>query len=174
MKTMDELLEDMVKDLYNAEKQLTKALPKMAKNASTRELKNALETHLKETEEQIKKLEQVCEMLDIEPQGKVCQAMQGLIEESEEMVGEFDQGPVLDAGIIGNAQKVEHYEIAGYGTARTIADLLGHKQVSKTLEGILDQEKATDEKLNRIAKQHVNMEAKKTSDGGEGGKATMR
>jgi ferritin-like metal-binding protein YciE len=172
MNTMDELLEDMIQDLYNAEKQLTKALPKMAKKCTNDDLKKALETHLKETEGQVEKLEQVCKDLGIKPTGKVCKAMQGLIEEGEEVLSDGKPSPIMDAGIIGAAQKVEHYEIAGYGTARTIADQLGHMKAAKNLEQILEQEKAADAKLNDIAMKSVNREAMQAS--GPAGRASLK
>jgi ferritin-like metal-binding protein YciE len=156
---MSDLFEDLVKDLYNAEKQLIKALPKVAKAASSETLRNAIQTHLEETEEQARLLEGMCREIGIKPTGKVCKAMQGLIEEANELLKEGKPSPVMDAGIIGSAQKVEHYEIAGYGTAVAFAQQLGHQSAVSTLNRILQQEGDTDKKLNAIAEGEVNQRA---------------
>jgi ferritin-like metal-binding protein YciE len=131
----------------------------MAKAATTPELRQAIEAHLEETREQVRRLEQVFEEIGVPAKGKTCQAMKGLIEEGQEMIKQGMESEVLDAGIIGAAQRVEHYEIAGYGTARTMAETLGHKRAVKLLEQTLKEEKATDEKLTRIAESVVNARA---------------
>ncbi len=151
VRTFEDLFISELKDLYNAEQQLTRALPKMAKAASAPELKQALTEHLEVTREQVRRLEQVFEEIGIPAKGKTCQAMKGLIEEGQELVKEGMESEVLDAGIIGAAQRVEHYEIAGYGTVRTMAETLGHKRAVKLLEQTLKEEKAADETLTRIA-----------------------
>lgn len=159
IRTFEDLFVDELKDLYNAEQQLTRALPKMAKAASTPELKKAFESHLEETKQQVQRLEQVFEEIGTPAKGKTCQAMKGLIEEGSELLGEGMENEVLDAGLIGAAQRVEHYEIAAYGTARTMAETLGHKKAVKLLDQTLKEEKAADEKLTRIAESVVNVRA---------------
>jgi ferritin-like metal-binding protein YciE len=159
IRTFEDLFIDELKDLYNAEQQLTRALPKMAKAASTPELKKAFETHLQETREQVRRLEQVFEEIGAPAKGKTCHAMKGLIEEGKELLDEGMENEVLDAGLIGAAQRVEHYEIAAYGTARTMAETLGHKKAVKLLDQTLKEEKAADEKLTRIAASGVNARA---------------
>jgi ferritin-like metal-binding protein YciE len=159
MKSLEDLLAHELKDLYSAEKQLTKALPKMAKAATSDDLRQAFETHLEETEQQIAHLEEIFEKLDLPTRGTKCLAMEGLIEEGKEILAEDMEDMVRDAALIAAAQRVEHYEIAGYGCARTFAQQLGHEAVAQTLQEILDQEKATDEKLTEIAMQHINQEA---------------
>ena len=138
LKTLDALLVDMLKDLYSAESQLVKALPKIAKAAQAEELKNAFTAHLEETRGQVARLDTIFEQLEVSPRGKKCKAMEGLIEEGKELIEEDAEPSVKDAGLIGAAQKVEHYEIAGYGTARTIAELLGHNDIAKLLQETLD------------------------------------
>jgi ferritin-like metal-binding protein YciE len=125
VKTIDELMLDELKDLYSAEKQITKALPKMAKAAVSQDLKSAFEAHLEETQGHIERLDQIFETLGKNPRGKVCHGMQGLVEEGAEMMSELEKGPVRDAGLISAAQRVEHYEMAGYGSVREYAALLG-------------------------------------------------
>jgi ferritin-like metal-binding protein YciE len=164
MESLQDLFVDNLKDLYSAETQLTKALPKMAKAANEPALKEAFTTHLKETEGQIKRLEQILQELDESPKGKKCKAMEGLIEEGKELMEEDADPAVLDAGLIGAAQKVEHYEIAGYGTVRTYAQILGNDEAARLLQQTLDEEGATDKKLNELAMQFINAEA----EGGDG------
>lgn len=147
-----ELLVEELKDLYSAEKQLTKALPKMAKAASTPELKDAFETHLEETKVHAERIEKIMSELDESPRGKKCAAMEGLIEEGSEMMEEDATPGILDLALIGAAQKVEHYEIASYGTARALAEMAGEKQVAKLLQQTLDEEGKTDKLLTAIAK----------------------
>ncbi|HVT98702.1 MAG TPA: ferritin-like domain-containing protein [Acidobacteriaceae bacterium] len=154
-----ELLVEELKDLYSAENQLTKALPKVAKNASDPELKKAIESHLKETEGHVARLEQIFEKLEGSPRGKTCEGMKGLITEADERIKEGGEPAVLDAGLIADAQRVEHYEISAYGSARTFANLLGEKEIARLLEQTLKEEKAADEKLTSIA-ESINVEAK--------------
>jgi ferritin-like metal-binding protein YciE len=159
LKTMDDLFLDSLRDLYDAEKQITKALPKMSKAATSDELKAAFEQHLEVTKRQVQRLEQIFSQLDEKPGGKKCAAMQGLIEEGEEIIEEGEPSAILDAGLIGAAQKVEHYEMAGYGTARTFAQLLGHTEAAQLLEETLAEEKETDQQLTELAESVVNEEA---------------
>jgi ferritin-like metal-binding protein YciE len=154
-----ELLVEELKDLYSAENQLTKALPKVAKNASDPQLKKAIESHLKETEGHVQRLEQIFEQLEESPKGKTCEGMKGLIGEADERIKEGGEPAVLDAGLIADAQRVEHYEIAAYGSANNFANLLGEKQIVSLLDATLKEEKAADEKLTSIA-ESVNVEAK--------------
>jgi ferritin-like metal-binding protein YciE len=159
MKTLSDLFIHEIKDLYSAEKQLIKALPKMAKAATSEDLRQAFQSHLEETEEHIARLEQIMGQFDIPTRSAKCKAMEGLIEEGKEILEEDMDDEVRDAALICAAQRVEHYEIAGYGCARTFAELLGHNEVREILQRTLDEEKATDEKLTQIAMQHVNAEA---------------
>ena len=156
---LKELLVDELRDIYNAEGQLTKALPRMAKKASNPQLRSAFETHLRETEGQIDRLDEVFEQLGEKARGKTCHAMKGLIEEGKEMMGEDFEEDVMDAALIAAAQKVEHYEIASYGTVRAWAELLGEDQVVKLLQQTLDEEGATDKKLTMLAESSINVEA---------------
>jgi len=167
IRTFEDLFVNELKDLYNAEQQLTRALPRMAKAATTPELKKAIEEHLEVTREQVRRLEQVFEEIGAPAKGKTCQAMKGLIEEGQELVKEGMESEVLDAGIIGAAQRVEHYEIAGYGTVRTMAETLGHKRAVKLLDQTLKEEKAADEKLTRIAESIVNVRAVEAGNSSE-------
>lgn len=156
---MQELFIDELKDLYSAEKQITKALPKMAKAATSQELKQAFLSHLEETNGQIQRLEQILEKLEKSPRGKTCAGMKGVLEEGSEVLADTDKGPVRDAAMIAAAQRVEHYEMAGYGSAREFALLLGEQEIVILLDETLAEEKAADKKLTGIAKQ-VNAEAK--------------
>lgn len=153
------LFEDELKDIYWAEKALTKALPKMAKNATSPQLVEALENHLAETEEQVQRLEQVFVLIDKKAVAKKCEAMAGLIKEGEEIMKDTEKGPQRDAGIISAGQKVEHYEIASYGTLRTFAQTLGLNEAADILEEILEEEKNADNTLTEIAVSAVNVEA---------------
>ncbi len=155
MDSLDGLFEDELKDIFNAENQLTKALPKMAKKASSEALKKAFTSHLKETEGHIARLEKIGQSLGIKLTGKKCKAMQGLVEEGSEVIEEDGEPSVLDAALIGAAQRVEHYEMAAYGTVRALAEALGHDQAVKLLQQTLDEEKAADEKLTEIAEEEV-------------------
>ena len=145
------LLEDELKDLYNAEGQLVKALPKMAKAASDASLKKAFSSHLTETQGQVERLAKIGELLGIKLSGKKCKAMEGLLEEGKEILEADGPGSVIDAALIGAAQRVEHYEIAAYGTARAFAEQLGNAKVAKLLQQTLDEESAADEKLSAIS-----------------------
>lgn len=155
---LEELLVDELKDLYSAENQIIKALPKMAKAANAPELKRAFERHLEETRRQVERLDQIGDALEIKLTGKKCKGMEGLVEEGREMMGELDV-EALDAGLIGAAQKVEHYEIAAYGTARTHAEMLGYNKVARLLQQTLNEEGATDKKLTQLAESVVNVGA---------------
>jgi ferritin-like metal-binding protein YciE len=159
MDTVAELFEDELKDIYSAEKQLSKALPKMARKAVTPSLKQAFTTHLTQTQEHIARLEQVGEMLEIKLTGKTCAAMKGLVEEGKEILDEEDPGVVTDAALIGAAQRVEHYEMAAYGTVIALAKVLGHSDAMKVLQTTLGEEKETDKLLTKIAEKEVLPEA---------------
>jgi ferritin-like metal-binding protein YciE len=159
MNPLEELLQDELKDLYSAENQIIKALPRMAKAASSPELKRAFERHLEETRRQVERLDAIGEELEIKLTGKKCMGMEGLIEEGKELMGEIDDEGALDAGLIGAAQKVEHYEIAAYGTARTHAEMLGYRKIAKLLQQTLNEEGMTDKKLTQLADSLINVEA---------------
>lgn len=158
-KPLEELLVDELKDIYSAENQIVKALPKMAKAASAPELKRAFERHLEETRRQVERLEQIGQELEIKLTGKKCHGMEGLIEEGKEIMEEDLDENAIDAGLIGAAQKVEHYEIAAYGTARTHAAMLGFNKVARLLQQTLNEEGATDKKLTQLAESIINVEA---------------
>lgn len=149
--SLRQLYVDELKDLYSAETQLTKALPKMAKAASNAELRQAFEEHLRQTSEHVSRLEQIFEKLEEKATGKKCLGMDGLIKEGSETIQEDYEGAVMDAAIIGAAQRVEHYEIAGYGTVRELAELLGEDEHVSLLEQTLEEEKQADEKLTQLA-----------------------
>ena len=159
LKTLQDLFIDVLKDTYDAEHQITKALPKLAKAAHNSELKSAFENHLKQTENHIKRLETVFESQGKKATRKTCKGMQGLLEEGSEMSKEEGEPEVLDAGLIAAAQKVEHYEISAYGTLIAYANLLGMDSASKTLKQTLDEEKAADAKLTSVAESTVNIQA---------------
>jgi ferritin-like metal-binding protein YciE len=159
IKTLDDLFLHELRDLHSAEKQLLKALPKMAKAASSEKLQKALQTHLKETETHVERLEKAFEELDASSRGKKCAAMEGLIEEGSELLEEDIEAEVLDAALIGAAQRVEHYEIAGYGTAAAFAQHLGHTKTQRLLEQTLEEEKAADVKLTKLALSEINLQA---------------
>ena len=154
-----QLFEDQLKDIYWAEKALTKALPKMIKNATSEELVEALDNHLKETEGQVSRLEQVFELIQKKAAGKKCDAMEGLIKEGESIMEECEEGPMRDAGIISAGQKIEHYEIASYGTLQTFATTLGLTEAAELLELTLEEEKTADETLTEVAVSVVNVKA---------------
>ncbi|RFS17887.1 ferritin-like domain-containing protein [Emticicia sp. C21] len=157
---LKELFVDGLKDIYWAEKNLTKALPKLAKAATSEDLRDAFEMHLSETEGHVEKVEEVFEIIGEKAQAKVCPAMEGLIKEGEEVIESTDKGTVVrDCGLIMAAQKVEHYEIASYGTLRTLARMLGHNDAADVLQEILDEEGAADKKLTDLAESHINEEA---------------
>jgi len=159
IKSMDDLFVHTLQDIYYAEKQITKALPKMMEKASNPQLKQGFEQHLRETEGQIQNLEQVFQMMNMEPKGVDCPAIDGIIEESNEIAGEVEDPKVLDAALIAAAQAVEHYEITRYGTLITWAQELGRSDCADLLKRNLAEEKATDEKLTQLAESRVNMAA---------------
>jgi ferritin-like metal-binding protein YciE len=162
VETMQELLIDELKDLYSAEKQIVRALPKLAKAATSPELKQALTNHLEETEGHVTRLEQIAEIVGKRLTGKTCVGMKGVLEEGSEVLEETDKGTVRDAAMIAAAQRVEHYEMAGYGSAREFAKMLGLSDVASLLQATLDEEKTADKLLSGIAKQ-VNVTAKRES-----------
>ena len=157
--TLKDLYINEIKDLYSAEKQLVKALPKLAKAAKDPQLQQAFRTHLKETAEHAARLEQICKDLGVSPRGKKCVGMEGLIEEGSELIKEEPDADVLDAGLISKAQHVEHYEIAGYGTVRTYARQLGFENHAELLQQTLDEEGRTDHLLTELAESGINVEA---------------
>ena len=154
--TLRTLLIDELKDIYHAEKQLVRALPKLAKAATSPDLREALQSHLAETEEQVSRLEQAFEMLDETPRTKPCEGMLGIVEEGSELIKEQEKGAALDAAIIGAAQRSEHYEMATYGTLMAWAKALGHNDVAALLATTLNEEKAADEKLSALAEAGLN------------------
>jgi ferritin-like metal-binding protein YciE len=157
---LKELFVDGLKDIYWAEKHLTKTLPKLAKAATSEDLRDAFEMHLDETKGHVEKVEQVFDMIGEKAQAKLCPAMEGLVKEGEEIIDSTDSGTVVrDCGLIMAAQKVEHYEIASYGTLRTLARMLGHEDAADMLQEILDEEGAADKKLTNLAESHINEEA---------------
>src|SRR6476620_9754916 len=158
-KKLDELFHDTLKDIYYAEKKILAALPKMAKAADNDDLRAAFEKHHEETEGQIERLEQVFAAIDKKPVGKKCAAIEGILEEGQEIIKEYKGSPALDAGMLAAAQAVEHYEISRYGTLRTWAEELGLNQAMKLLQQTLDQEEATDRALTELAESVVNQEA---------------
>ena len=175
VKTIEELFVHELSDIYSAEKQLTKALPKMARAAQNPQLVTAFETHLEETNGQIDRIDQVVEAMGIRLKRIKCAAMEGLVEEGKEIIESIEQGPLRDAALIGGAQKVEHYEIASYGTLAALAKQLGYKQALPLLLETLAEEKATDEKLTLLAEQGGNQRAAsagKTTESGAGGKSS--
>ena len=159
MESLRDLFVEQLKDLYSAENQIIKALPKMIKSASADELKSAFQKHLEQTKGQVERLDQIFEDLDESPRGKKCKGMEGIIKDGEEIVKSDSEPEVRDAGMIAAAQRVEHYEIAGYGTARTYAQLLGRNNWARLLQETLDEEKETNQKLNALA-ERINVEAK--------------
>lgn len=165
--TLEDLLTEELKDLYSAENQIIKALPKMAKTAKSEELRMAFEEHLEQTKQQARRIEQACEELGVSPRGKKCVGMEGLIEEGKEVMTEDLDMDTADAGLIGAAQKVEHYEMAAYGTAAAHARQLGFNSVASLLDKTLEEEKTTDEKLTKLAENMVNVQAAMRDDGRE-------
>ena len=154
--SLDKLFLEELKDIYNAEKQLTRALPRMAKAAESPELQQAFTKHLRETEGQIRRLERIFQQLGQTARGKKCKGMEGLVEEGKEMMEEEGQAPVLDAALIASAQKVEHYEIAAYGCLRTYAQLLGYDEAQRLLQETLEEEEAADKKLTELGESGIN------------------
>jgi ferritin-like metal-binding protein YciE len=156
MHTLHDLFIDELKDIYSAERQLVKALPKMVRKAQAPALVQALREHLEQTQMQVERLDQIFQELDTSPRGKKCHGMEGLVEEGEEALDQEGDADVIDAGIIGAAQRVEHYEIAAYGTAIAHAKAMGHRSIEKLLQQTLDEEYGADKKLTDIAESHVN------------------
>jgi ferritin-like metal-binding protein YciE len=157
--SLETLWIEELRDLYSAENQLLKALPKMAEGASSPELKQAFEDHLEETKGHVERLDEIFEKLGEKPTGKTCKAMKGLIEEGSEILEEKGEPSVLDAGIIAAAQKVEHYEIASYGTVRAFANMLGEEDAADLLQQTLDEEGEADKHLSELAEEIVNVDA---------------
>lgn len=159
IETLRELLIDELQDLHSAEQQIVKALPKMVKASHSPQLKQAFEHHLEETKNHVTRLEKIFKQMDESPKGKTCEGMKGLLKEGEERIKDGGESEVLDAGLIAAAQRVEHYEMAAYGSARTYAELLGDREAARLLEETLEEEKSADQKLNQVART-VNVEAK--------------
>lgn len=164
MDSLKDLYIDELKDLYNAENQLLKALPKMARKASAPELKRAFQEHLVQTEGHVNRLEKIFKGLGEKPTGKTCKAMKGLVEEGKEIIEEDGDDSVLDAALIGAAQRVEHYEIAGYGVVRTFASLLGENTAVDLLQRTLNEEGETDKKLTALAETVINVDASEAEE----------
>ncbi|WP_113259969.1 YciE/YciF ferroxidase family protein [Agrobacterium cavarae] len=162
-KQLDDLFYDTLKDIYFAERQILKALPKMARAASSDKLKAAFEKHKEETQGQIERLQEIFELLGKRAQGKTCEAIQGIIAEGEEIMEDFKGSPALDAGLISSAQAVEHYEIARYGTLKAWAEQLGHKQAVQLLDATLKEETKTDADLSSLATASLNASGKKAA-----------
>ena len=162
LNTFDELFVEQLEDLYDAEKRLTQALPKMAQAAHNQSLKTGFQEHLRQTENHVKRLEESFRILGKSARSKTCQAMKGLIAEGEEVISGSGDAAVKDAALIAAAQRVEHYEIAGYGTVRTFAQRLGRSDIARLLQETLEEEAATDKKLTSIAEQTINPKAAAT------------
>jgi len=159
LESLKDLYLEQLKDLYSAETQLVDALPKMAEGASSADLRKAFNDHLRQTTEHVRRLERIFQDLQESPKGNTCEGMKGLIKEGDQMLHMRGDASVLDAGLIAAAQRVEHYEIAGYGTVRTYAELLGRSEHVSLLEHTLREEEETDERLTELAESHVNQEA---------------
>ncbi len=160
MKNLKDLFEHQLKDLYSAESQLIKALPKMAEKATDSKLKKAFENHLEETKKHKTRIEEICKDLDIKPDGEKCKAMEGLIKESEGFMEEAETDDIMNVGLIAEAQRVEHYEISGYGTAVRFAKELGHAKIAEKLQKTLDEEYDADTTLDDLAENRLNKKAK--------------
>lgn len=159
MKTLEDLFVHMLRDMYYAEKEILKALPKMAKKADSEDLKEAFEHHRQETEGQVETLEKVFALFDLKPRGITCEAIKGLSEEAEEIMSETEDKDARDAGLIASAQAVEHYEMARYGTMVAWAKQLGKAEAARLLQQVLDQEAAADKKLSKLAQSGLNRKA---------------
>jgi ferritin-like metal-binding protein YciE len=164
LETLRDLYVEELKDLYSAENQILKALPRMIKAATHRQLKQAFTKHEKQTRQQVKRLERICKQLDVSPRGKKCVGMEGLLEEGKDLIKEKPEKDVLDAGLITAAQHVEHYEMAGYGTCRTWARLLGYDEQAELLQTTLDEEQQTDLDLTALAVASINLEATESDE----------
>lgn len=162
--SLRELYVEKLKDLYSAENQIIRALPRMIKGATTPELQQALQDHLKVTEGHVRRIEQITQSMNKSPRGKKCSGMEGLLQEGKELLQEQAESDVLDAGIIAAAQGVEHYEIAGYGTARTWAEMLGEGKAARLLEQTLQEEKQADELLTQLAESFINAAAEQAEN----------
>jgi ferritin-like metal-binding protein YciE len=167
MNSLRELYVEELKDLYSAETQILKALPKMIRAATNKDLQRAFTLHERQTQQQVKRLERIFRMLDESTRGKKCKGMEGLLEEGQELIKERPEPEVLDAGLIAAAQRVEHYEIAGYGTVRTYARQLGEEEQASLLQETLDEEGETDKLLSSLAESSINIDAEQ-ADGEEG------
>jgi ferritin-like metal-binding protein YciE len=174
MDSLKDLYIDELKDLYNAENQLVKALPKMAKKASAPELKKAFQDHLAVTQKHVERLDQIFKGLGEKPTGKTCKAMKGLVEEGKEVIEEDGDPSVLDAALIGAAQRVEHYEMAGYGVVRTFANLLGETKAADMLQRTLNEEGEADKKLTDLAENVINVQAENAEPPAKRGGAKSR
>jgi len=179
LSTLNDLFVKELRDMYSAERQLVQTLPKMAKEATDPELADAFQHHLGETEQQVHRLEQAFELLDVGSRGPVCKGMKGIIDEGKELIEEDPEPDVLDAGMIAAAQRVEHYEIAAYGTLREYANVLGHTEIASLIEQSLEEEKAADQKLTALAEQGINAMATNGSEmtekgAGGGPRSTQR
>ena len=163
IESMEDLFLEQIADLYDAEQRLVKALPKMAEASTSPELRQAFESHLGETKGHVQRLEKVFQYLQKDPKGQTCDAMKGLIKEGEQMVSDTDQSPLRDAGLIAAANRVEHYEIAAYGSVRSFATTLGMQEAVALLDATLNEEKKADEKLTKLAESKVNQEASRTA-----------
>ena len=170
--SLEDILTDELKDLYSAENQLIKALASIAKGVDSEDLRSVFEEHLKQTRKHVERLETICQKLDISPKGKKCVGMQGLIEEGTEMLNSKGESEPLEAGVIGAAQRVEHYEIAAYGTARAHARQLGFTEIADLLDQTLTEEKQANDRLTYIAENKINVQAA-MSDGKEAMKVKM-
>jgi ferritin-like metal-binding protein YciE len=160
LESLRELLIEELQDIYSAENMIISALPKMAEEASSPELRNAFNEHLQQTRGHVQRLDQIFDQIpDVDRKGKKCKGMEGIIKDNKDLLSEDAEPEVLNAGMIAGAQRVEHYEIAAYGTARTYANVLGRKDWAQLLQQTLDEEKQTDSKLNQLA-EHINLEAK--------------
>jgi ferritin-like metal-binding protein YciE len=161
--SVQDLLQQELRDIYDAEKQLVRALPKLAKASSSEQLRQAFQEHLDQTKHQVERLEQAFDQLDMAARGKRCEAMRGLVEEANDTMEEIKTPEVLDAALIAGAQKVEHYEMAAYGSVRALAEACGHREVAKLMDETLEEEKEADQKLNQIALSEVNPAALEAS-----------
>lgn len=159
IKKMEDLFLEQIEDLYDAEKRLIKALPKMAQASTSPELRTAFQNHLRETETHVQRLDRVFKSVGKDAKAKTCDAMKGLISEGETVIDEIDESVLRDAGLIAAANRVEHYEMAAYGSARTFAEALGHQEAASELTATLEEEKKADETLTRIATTSVNRQA---------------
>ena len=160
MMNLSDLFEDVLKDIYDAEQQIVKAMPKMIEKAQSKELKQGFKEHLEVTQKQVQRIEQIFQELEMPAKGKHCKGMEGLIKEGEEVMGEPMEPQVMDAALIAAAQKIEHYEISSYGTARAYAQALGHQNVARMLDMTANEEGQTDKKLTALAEGHINAKAK--------------